>query len=339
MDVLSNSNISLPNNTHESQDDFIKIPAATAIAVSITDAVLILFGATINLAVIITIASHHRKLKVMDLFVLNLCLSDFISSTLYQPLIITRLLADSKLRGVHDGVFKMATFTCLLADCAALFLVTLDKYFGIRFPYRYQMYMNKQKAVVIIICSWVTATAVGLSSAVISNAGTIIGILYGMLLIIMFIITASFQIASFLIAQRHQRRIRQVENAVVTYNSTARGKKRADEVSSSEHIELPETAQSSIEKPKRVNPLASKAARTITLLTTVFIMSWFPQIVLNVYFMITFDQKTFFSLIYLFIAFQQVHVCINPFIYVFRTSCIRNKFFGRTNDISSFSVT
>ena len=338
MDVYSDSNFSVLNNTHNSEDDFIKTPAVIATAVSITDAVLIIFGAPINLVVMITIARHYHKLKVMDLFILNLCLSDFISSIFYQPLVITRLLADSKLNNMHTRVLKMASFTCLLADCAALFLVTFDKYLGIRFPYRYHMYMNKQKVVAITISTWIMAITIGLTFAI-GESGMIAGILYSLLLVIMFIITTSFQIASFIIAKRHQRRIHQMETGVVKYNSTEKRKERNDENSTGEQIELPQIVKSTTKTHTPIRPLASKAARTITLLTTVFIMSWFPQIVLNVYFMITFDRKTFFSLIFLLVTFQQVHVCINPFIYVFRTKSIRSKFFGGRNEISSFSAT
>ena len=249
MDVYSDSNFSFINNTHKSEDDFIKVPVVIATAVSVTDAVLIIFGAPTNFVVIITIASQHRKLKVMDLVILNLCLSDFISSIFYQPLVITRLLADSKLNDMHTRVFKMATFTCLLANCAALFLVTFDKYLGIRFPYRYRMYTNKQKVVVIIISAWVMATTIGLTFAS-SESGRIAGILYGLLLVIMFIITTSFQIASFIIAKRHQRRLHKMENVAVKYTSTAKRREQADDISPSEQIQLPEIAQNSIKKHK-----------------------------------------------------------------------------------------
>ena len=337
MDIYSNFNVSFHNDTpidHKRGFEFIKIPAVIAIVVSIIDGVLILFGATINLAVIVTIVSHHRALKTMDLFILNLCLSDFVSSIFYQPLVITRLLARSAQSGIHTGVFKMASFTCLLADCAALFLVTFDKYLGIRFPFRYHThFMSKQKVVAIITCAWVIATAIGLTFALYDQGAMIAGILYGVLLVLMFIITAVLQIASFFIAKRHERRIQQMAKVVANCNST-RESKRTDETPSSADIEL-EVAKSSINNTKPVHPLTSKAARTTTLLTMVFIMSWLPQIVLNVYFMITFDAKTFFRFIYLFVAFQQLHVCINPFIYVFRTECIRNKFFGTRNGDSS----
>ena len=58
----------------------------------------------------------------MYLFILNLCLSDFVSSIFYQPSDITRLLTRSEQSGSHSGV--LASFAWLLADCAALFLVT-----------------------------------------------------------------------------------------------------------------------------------------------------------------------------------------------------------------------
>ncbi len=321
MDMHSDFNVSSHNDTsieHEIGFPFIQTPAAIAIAVSILDGVMILFGGTINLAVIVTIVSHYHTLKTMDMFILNLCLSDFASSIFYQPLIITRLLARSKLSSLHNGFLKMATFTCLLADCAALFLVTFDKYLSIRFPLRYYAYVSKQKVVVIITCAWIIATAIGLIFALCDQVALIAGILYAVLIIIMFIITTGMQVASFFIAKRHEQRIQKIRTVV---DNT-----RSEEIK-------PETTQFSVNNSKPANPFSSKAARTVTLLTMVFIMSWLPQIVLNVYFMITFDTKTFFGLIYLFVAFQQLHVCINPFIYVFRTQYIRNKFFGARNEI------
>jgi hypothetical protein len=339
MDMYSNYNVSFHNDTsieHETGLEFITTPAVIAIVVSIIDGLLILFGATINIAIIITIVSHHRELKTMDLFILNLCLSDFVSSIFYQPLVITRLLARSAQSGIHTGVFKMASFTCLLADCAALFLVTFDKYLGIRFPFRYHTYFRKQNVVAIITCAWVIATAIGLTFALCDQAAKIAGILYGLLLLIMFIITPVLQVASFFVAKRHERRIQRMGKVVANCKCT-RKPKPTDEIPSTDDISS-EIAHSSINNSKPVHPFTSKAARTITLLTVVFITSWSPQIVLNVYFMITSDGKTFFRFIYLFVAFQQLHVCINPFIYVFRTQCIRNKFFGTRNEIGDCSV-
>jgi hypothetical protein len=337
MDIYSNFNASLHNDTSMDQErEFIKTPAVIAIVVSIIDGVLIIFGATINLAVIVTIVGHHRALKTMDLFILNLCLSDFVSSIFYQPLVITRLLARSAQSGIHTGVFKMASFTCLLADCAALFLVTFDKYLGIRYPFRYHSYFTNQKVVAVIICAWVIATAIGLTFGLYEQAAMIAGMLHGVLLVLMFIITAVLQIASFFIAKRHERRIQQMAKVVANCNSTKESK-RTVETQSSEDIK-PVVAQSSINNSNSVHALTSKAARTTTLLTMVYIMSWLPHIVLNVYFMITLDRKTFFRFVYLFVAFQQLHVCINPFIYVFRTRYIRDKFFGTRNEIRDPSV-
>ena len=328
MATYFNFNVSFHNDTsteHDGGYHFITIPTIVAIPVSIIDAVMILFGATINFAVITMVISHHRSLKIMDLFILNLCLSDFASSVFYQPLVIIRLLARRELSGVLAVVFKMVTFTCLLADCAAIFLVAFDKYLGIRFPFRYPTYFNKQKVLVIIACAWATAVAIGLIFATYKGAEKTAGIIYGMSLIIMFVTTTALQIASFIIAKRHEGRIKEIGKVFANGNSTTTSR-RADQVSSSAEV-TPQMAQFSVENSKPEHPFTSKAARTITLLTMVFIISWLPQIILNVYFIITSDRKTFFGLIYLFVAFQQFHVCVNPFIYVFRTRCIRDKFF------------
>lgn len=331
-----------PFNDTSTDSDFVTTPADIAIAVSLIDGLSILFGATINLAVIITIARYRYTLKTMDLLILNLCLSDFVSSTIYQPLVISRLMARSELSLIHVKFLKWATSTCLLSDCAALFLVTFDKYLGARFPFGYHLYFNQQKVLVIIACVWFTAIAIGLTFALYDSASRIAGILYAVLVLLMFIITTVLQIATFFIAKRQEKRIRQLGEAV-NHNRAAMSikidRKNLEVVQRQDaQIELG-VAQSSMNNLKPVNPFTNKAARTITLLTTVFIISWLPQIVLNVYFIITLDRTTFHSLIYLFVAFQQLHVCINPFIYVFRTKYIHDKFFGRRNDIGGSSTT
>ena len=337
----SNPNVSLRNNTSEQTGtgyDFIQTPADIGIAVSIIDGASILFGAAINLAVIVVILRNHRKLKTMDLFVLNLCISDFISSIFYQPQIIIRLLARSEQGKLQSSFFRMATFTCLLADCAALFLVTFDKYLGIRYPLRYRMYLSKKKVVVIITGAWVIAASVGLTFAIIEESAMIAGILYALLILMMFITTTVLQIASFFIAKRHERRIQEMGMQVLGHYSSSRKPETTDKIGSNEEQKA-ETAEITVNNAKSAHSSTSKAAKTITLLSAVFIISWLPQIVLNVYFTITFDWNTFFRFIYIFVAFQQLHVCINPFIYVFRTQCIRNRFFGKRRDIGSVSGT
>ena len=341
MSLHSNPNESLRNNTSEqtrNDYDFIQTPADIGVAVSIIDGASILFGAAINLAVIVVILRNHRKLKTMDLFVLNLCISDFTSSIFYQPQIIIRLLARSEQGKLQRRVFRMATFFCLLADCAALFLVTFDKYLGIRYPLRYRIYLSKKKVVAIITCAWVIAAAVGLTFALVEESGMIAGILYALLILIMFITTTVLQIASFFIAKRHERRIQGMEMQVVGHYSSSRKPQTTDKNDSNEERKA-ETAEITVYNSKSPHPFTNKAAKTITLLSAVFIISWLPQIVLNVYFTITFDWNTFFRFIYIFVALQQLHVCINPFIYVFRTQCIRNRFFGKRNDIGSLSGT
>ena len=341
MGLHSSPNLSLRYNTSEQtteENDFVPTPADIGIAVSIIDGASILFGAAINLAVIVVILRNHRKLKTMDLFVLNLCISDFISTTFYQPQIIIRLLARSELGKLQSSFFRMATFTCLLADCAALFLVTFDKYVGIRYPLRYRMYLSKKKVVVIITCAWIIAASVGLTFAIIEESGKIAGILYALLILIMFITTTVLQIASFFIAKRHERRIQNMEMQVVGNYSSSRKSETTDKIGSNEEQKA-EITQITVYNSMSAHRLTSKAARTITILSAVFIISWLPQIVLNVYFIITFDRNTFFHVIYIFVAFQQLHVCINPFIYVFRTQCIRNRFFGKIINIGSYSGT
>jgi HAMP domain-containing protein len=335
MDLHSNSTVPVANDTLIKTEEygFIQTQADFAIAVSTIDGVAILFGAAINLAVIITIVKNHQKLKNMDLFVLNLCISDFTSSILYQPLIITRLLARSKLSKFHNSLFKMATFTCLLTDCAALFLVTFDKYLGIRYPLKYRTNLTKRKVVVTITCAWVVAASVGLTFALNENSAMIAGILYALLILLMFITTTALQIASFFIAKRHERRIREMGTVAGNYNNSGKPETTVNIGANEER--RPEATVFSVNNP--VRPFTSKAAKTITLLSTVFIISWLPQIVLNMYFTLTFDWETFFRLIYIFVAFQQLHVCINPFIYVFRTQCIRSRFFGKRNEIGELS--
>ena len=333
MHSMINSSFSNNDTSNEPNggSDFRATPADIAIAVSIIDGISILFGATVNLVVIRTIVSHHRALKIMDLFILNLCLSGLVSSVFYQPLVITRLLARNELNRSHTKVLKIASFTCLLGDCAALFLITFDKYLGIRFPFRYHIFFSKRKVIAIISCVWVTAIAIGLTFGLSDQASRIAGILYGVLLVLLFVTTAILQLASFFIAKRHERRIQQMEEAV-NHNDIRMSKPGTDNTPRANEVNNEEVQSGSTNNPRPPQWFTSKAARTITLLTMVFIISWLPQIVLNVYFMITLDRTTFHSLIYLFVSVQQLHVCINPFIYVFRTKCIRKKFFGPRNE-------
>lgn len=201
-------------------------------------------------------------------------------------------------------------------------LVTFDKYLGIKFPFRYKRYLCKNKAAVVSACAWVIAITMGLTLGL-WNQLKIAGILYGALLLIMFIVTTTLQFASFVIAKRHGQRIQEMRMTFADYkNITALARSNGSE-----------KEETQINNPKRPQTFKSKAAKTITLLTMVYIMSWLPQIILNAYFIITFNENLFFRLIYLFIAFQQLHVCINPFIYVFRTRYIREKFFRARTDI------
>ncbi|XP_046854333.1 uncharacterized protein LOC124447453 isoform X3 [Xenia sp. Carnegie-2017] len=211
------------NNTSPCNFTKFQVPIVTAsynfaIAAAVIDGFLILFGIVVNLPLVFIIAKNYRMLQTMDLFVFNLCVADLVSSVFYQPLIIMRLLARSEQSSHMTYALRMTTCSCLLIDCAAIFLITFDKYLGILYPLHYSRWFNKKKVAVFVILCWIFAVTFGLTFAIFDKqVRRVSGYMNACLIITMFVTTTSIQLWSYLIVKRLQKEINigQIDAALV----------------------------------------------------------------------------------------------------------------------------
>ena len=327
----SNSASTTSQPTPDIHVPFLVVPSEIAIPVSIVDGISILFAGTANLVVMVMIAKYRtHALKNSDLLIFNLCLSDFVGSIFQQPLIIQRLLARGKQEASRLELLGMATLTCLLLGCAALFLLSLDRYLCVKFPFRYPAHMTKRKILKFILGTWIVSFGIGLLFPYYKNVKRFVGILYTMLLFFMFILTSFFQVLSGLIARRQEKKIHEVETSL-RYNYAQ--ELDAARIENNQQDTTVERANSESRSHsinhKKIRVFSSKTARTVTLLTLVYILSWLPQILLTLYLLASNDTHTFYKFIYVAIAYLQFHACVNPFIYVFRTRRIRRTIFHK----------
>lgn len=283
---------------------FFIVPSEIGIPFSIMDGAAVLVGGTANFLVMAMIGKHHRTLQNMDLFIFNLCLSDFLSSICFQPNVILRLLADSRTPRIQTTLRRIAAYIFLSAGCSNLFLVTLDRYLNTSQPFHYFRYVTKRKVYLSIGCVWIISLVIGLWPLISRKISSVIYLAYTSTV---FALTITLQILAFLIAKRQEKSIRQLQQSVF-HNHHLQGRKTSSD-------------------QRRRSQAQTKATKTIIVLFLVYVGSWLPVTLFRAYFNENYAQQKVFGIwINVFNAVLQLHACINPFIYVLRTRRVREKF-------------
>ena len=130
---------------------------------------LIFFSLAGNLLIIISAIVNKKLRSATHILILNLAISDLLISTFSLPLRTIRLASTASLMtpsSARSTLFCRLTtalsITLFASSNFNLFLLTLDRYIGIKFPLQYKVRPKSVKLAVCITISWVLALITGI---------------------------------------------------------------------------------------------------------------------------------------------------------------------------------
>ncbi|XP_028398326.1 octopamine receptor-like [Dendronephthya gigantea] len=125
--------------------------------------VISFFIVCINIDVIYTMATNKSLQTKRNAFLLSLSVSDLLTGLVSIPLHIT-----SNCRQPPSEVLILAQAICFrfiaISTMLNILMITIERYFGILYPIRYQFILTKARTSILITCTWATS----ISSALVS---------------------------------------------------------------------------------------------------------------------------------------------------------------------------
>ena len=278
--------------------EYLALPWEVAVLTSVLSAILGLLGAVANglvMFLVVQIRKFHQ-LQNLDILVVSLCFSDFLSSVVVQPVLIKRMLLRDKVPVVHGYLIHCSTHFTLTLGSLSLLFITFNRYLSIKFPFYYANHITEMKIYGCLAA--ILSVSVGLVIWVFID-GESQSTNFPVIISLIFSFTIILQVMIFLIVRVQNHNLRRQVMAV-------------------------QHNQAQISRMTRqTNAQRSKTNRTILYICFVFIATWLPSIIFRLYFVVHGNVSFYIQWIHPFNVAIQIHSCINPWIYVLRTSRIK----------------
>ena len=279
--------------------EYVPVPWLIAIITSVVSSILALLGAVTNGLVMYLIVQikRSRQIQNMDILILSLCLSDFLSSVVVQPIIIPRILARSRIPVGHSLSIHVTTHFTLISGSLSLLFINLNRYLSVKFPFFYAHHVSEMKMCGCLLA--IFSVAFGMIIWVFLD-GQSESATFPIIISVIFSLTLIFQVMIFTIVHTQNRNVRRQIMAVQHNQSTI------------SHM------------AKKCKARRAKTNRTIQYISAVFIMTWLPSIIFRIYYVVDGNVSFFIQWVHLFNVVIQIHSCVNPWLYVLRTSRVKN---------------
>ena len=274
------------------------LPWNIAVLTSVASALLAALGGLTNGLVMYLIIQINkcRDIQNTDILILSLCLSDFLSSVVVQPQLIPRILSRSRVPTVQSRSLHVSVHFTIIASALNLLFLTINRYISIKSPFFYESHVTENK-IYGCVAGIFTATFATVTWIILHGESELR--IFPILSSVIFSLTIIFQIMIFAIVQSQNRNLRRQIIAV-------------------------EHNQSEISwMTRRANTQRTKSNRTILYICAVYISLWLPSIVFRFCFVIHGNLTVYIQWIHVFNVVIQLHSCINPFLYVLRTSRVK----------------
>ena len=278
--------------------EYVPMPWVVAVIASLLSSTLALLGALTNGLVMYLISQIRisQQIQNLDILILSLCFSDFLSSTLVQPQVIPRILARSRIPAGQSLSLHASSHFTLTSGSLSLLFITFNRYVSIQFPFYYENHISKRKIFGSLVAIY--SAAVGIVIWVFFDGQTE-SVKFPIIIGVIFSLTSIFQIMIFSIVHAQNRKMRR-QIAAVQHN----------------HSIISHMA-------RQRNVQRTKTNRTILYICAVFIATWLPSTIFRVYYGIYENVTLFIQWIHFFNVVIQLHSCINPWLYVLRTSRVK----------------
>ena len=255
----------------------------------------VIVGSLANLLVIILFATRRElRRKNSDFLILHVASADLISLTTFLPwnIYLTKVG-----RGDYAEYYTSLNTFCLFLSGTAVLTVAVDRYVAVVYPLRYATFITKTKILLMVIGSWIIATALVIAHFFDALAARehhhILDKSLSSLVLVKMLFVASLYSVVF----------KAVRNQLAAHAGL--------------NLDNPNTLRNN-SKTERIESLFVKSAINTFIVVCLFYATYLPYAVLQMMSITDFmTWRRLFSFIY-------VNACINPFIYFFRMRRFRD---------------
>ena len=133
-------------------------------------------AAVIGNAVVLWLFYKNESLRtISNLFLASLCVADFLAGLVVDPMYIAiRVFAQPRIGSILLRSISMVWIHSTAATVFNLCCVSVDRFIVIRFPFRYQDIITRQRCYAVIIMVWLISLFLPFSWILVENA-TIVG--------------------------------------------------------------------------------------------------------------------------------------------------------------------
>ena len=277
------------------------LPWEIAVLTSAVSALLAVVGGLTNGLVMYLIMQMNKCREILntDILILSLCFSDFLSSVVVQPQLIPRILSRPRVPAVQSRSLHVSVHFTIITGALSLLFLTVNRYISVKFPFFYGSHVTEKKTYGCVAGIF-TATFAMITWIIIDGESELR--LFPILSSVIFSLTIIFQVMIFAIVRAKNHTMhRQI--MAVEHNQSA-----------------------SSWMARRTNAQRTKANGTILYICAVYITLWLPSIVFRICYVFHGDLTLYIQWIHVFNVVIQLHSCINPFLYVLRTTRAKQKF-------------
>ena len=261
-------------------------------------------AAVIGNAVVLWLFYKHESLRTTsNRFLASLCVADFLAGLVVEPMYITiKVFAQPRKATILLKVNHMVWIHTTAATVFNLCCVSVDRFIAIRFPFRYQDIITKQRCYAVILMVWLISLFLPFSRILIDNPTTVEDMWFSLSFIFFVLPITVVTLCYFWIFKAVRKQVKRI---------TVEG----HQTDSAENNTAPRATQN------------HKAIKTIGLVLGVFIVSWMPSLVITVVSYVTAGECLGNRLEYVvwpwIAAMGFTSSAINPWIYVFRNGEFR----------------
>ena len=277
------------------------MPFEFKVFASIVSGVLGVIGGVSNAVVIyilLQIRRHQERMNA-DILILSLCISDFLSSVVAQPFLMAHMLTPYSGKTPYELLMlQVVTHCTLLSGGLGLFVITLDIFINIQFPYFHAKHDKKATVFISLVLIWSTTILLAIwcfLDAEEESRG------FPIVISVLVALTILFQILICMMVEDKNRKIRR-QIIAVQHNQTG---------DDTPHVVT------------RTNVGRHKKNKTVLYLCIVYIAAWLPSVLFRLYYVMSGDAVTFLRWVLVFRIVTQFHSCIDPFIYSLRTERVK----------------
>jgi hypothetical protein len=267
----------------------------TFIVFAILTSAFSLFGGLTNIVLMVVLIKYVPVVKKIYVYMISLSLSNVLYNFLWQPQMAYNEFPSTSSTPTSLALRRLSATTFVLAGISSLFMATLDKYIFIRFPFVYVARVSESKTIIAVALIWLFCFSFGILRVVVTFPGNDV---FAGIILLLFLLTVALQLMIFHFARTKRRELQQLN--VLGLNPRNSGEEF------------------------RARLFRNKASMTVGLMLAVYIISWLPSTIyrLRIHWFDGVPSKLVTNVKWTKMLLQ-VHSCINPYVFVFRTKEVR----------------